>query len=207
MPSPASLFEESFEVLPTCSHQCLTVDTPEPSQAKAPHPMPLLAFSKERFNPDATLAHGFLVGWCLVVALHTFKIASMERPMYLTTLMTGSTLRFERACIAGGSIGSILLGSLSEAVRFQAQEGPIWARIGILFRIILKFPLSIEGSPLVKVWQRDIGTNVLVFKRYDVVNGAVGGVPGGLAWPQFPAKARTENEIEHGLVFHHALSA
>src|SRR5262249_51549514 len=78
MPSPASLFEESFEVLPTCSHQCLTVDTPEPSQTKAPHAMPVFGFSKERFNPDATLAHGFLVGWCLVVALHAFKIAGME---------------------------------------------------------------------------------------------------------------------------------
>jgi hypothetical protein len=80
-----------------------------------------------------------------------------------------------------------------EAVRFQAQEGPIWARIGILLGIILKFPLSIEGSPLVKVGQRDIGTNVLVFKRYDVGNGAVGGVPGRLTRPEFPAEARTED--------------
>ena len=169
--------------------------------------MPVFGLRKEGFDPHFPLVHRFLVSLSLVVALHAFKIAGMERPMDLTTLITGSTLRFERACIAGGSIGSILLGSRSSAVRFQAQEGPIWARIGILFRIILKFPLSIEGSPLVKVWQRDIGTNVLVFKRYDVVNGAVGGVPGRLTRPEFPAEARTENEIEHGLVFHHALSA
>ena len=40
-PSPPSLFEQAFEILPRGNHQGFTVDPPEPPQAKAPHPMPL----------------------------------------------------------------------------------------------------------------------------------------------------------------------
>src|SRR6266478_4905301 len=69
---------------------------------------------------------------------------------------------------------------------------PVWARISILFGIILELPLSIEWGPLVKVGQGHIGVDVLVFKRHDVVDGSVGRIPGGLARPQFPAEARTE---------------
>src|SRR6266446_6140804 len=97
---------------------------------------------------------------------------------------------FEGAGIAGSCIGSILLGPFGVAIHFQTQHSPVWARISILFGIILELPLSIEWGPLVKVGQGHIGVDVLVFKRHDVVDGAVGGVPGGLAWPQFPAKAR-----------------
>ncbi len=100
---------------------------------------------------------------------------------------------FEGAGIADGRISSILLRPFGVAVLFQAQHGSVWACIGILIGIILKLPLSVERGPLVKVGQGHIGVDVLVFKRYDVVDGAVGGVPGGLAWPQFPAKARAED--------------
>src|SRR5262249_34960473 len=123
--------------------------------------MPLLAFCKQWFHPHAAFAHGFLIGWCLVVALHTFKRAGMERPMDLTTLMTRGTLRFEGACIAGGSISAIFLRPFRVAVRFQAQYGSVWACIDILIGIVLKLPLPEERGSLVKVRQGHIGTDVL----------------------------------------------
>src|SRR5260221_2474059 len=116
-------------------------------------------------------------------------------------LLTGGAVLFERTSITGSGIGSILLGPFGVAVHFQTQHGSVWARIDILFGIILELPLSVERSPLVKVRQGNIGTHVLLFKRYDVVNGPIGRVSCRLARPQFPAEARAEDEIEHGLVF------
>jgi hypothetical protein len=117
----------------------------------------------------------------------------MERPMDLTTLITRGTLRFEGAGIAGSSISAILLRSFSVAVRFQAQYGSMWACIDILIGIVLKLPLPEERGPLVKVRQGHIGTDVLVFERHNIVDGAVCGIPGRLTRPQFPAKACAED--------------
>jgi hypothetical protein len=80
-------------------------------------------------------------------------------------LLTVRTASFEGAGIAGGRIGSILLGPFGVAVRFQTQEGSVWAGIGILFGVILELTLPIERGPLVKVGQGHIGTNALVFKK------------------------------------------
>src|SRR5579859_794883 len=44
--APPSLFEQSFEILSCCSHQCFAIDLPEMPQAKSPHPMPLFRFSE-----------------------------------------------------------------------------------------------------------------------------------------------------------------
>lgn len=48
---PAAFLEQAFEILSPCSHQCLTIDAPEPTQAKAPHAMPVFA---DRANKGST---------------------------------------------------------------------------------------------------------------------------------------------------------
>jgi hypothetical protein len=45
-----------LEILSGCSYERLTVDTPEPTQAKTPHAMPVFAFCKQGLYPDLTLA-------------------------------------------------------------------------------------------------------------------------------------------------------
>src|SRR6266516_1719026 len=125
------------------------------------------------------------------------KAASEGAPV-----LTGGTVLFEGASIADGRIGSILLGPFGVAVRFQTQEGSVWAGIGILVGVILELTLSVERGALVKVGQGHIGTNALVFKRHDILDGSIGRVSCRLAWPQFPAEACTPDEIEHRLVFH-----
>ena len=54
-PPPASPFEQSFEVLPTCSHQRLTVDLPEPSQRQDMriHQEPFRFFIFPQRKPEA----------------------------------------------------------------------------------------------------------------------------------------------------------
>jgi len=155
--------------------------------------VPVFAEGKERLHPDTALAHGFEIRLGRVVGANPIEIVLMEAASDGSPMLTVCAVLFEGTGIAGGSIGSILLGPLGVAVRFQAQEGSSGTGIGILLRIVRKFPLSIKGGPLLKVGQRNIGTNVLVFKRYDVVNGPIGGVPGRLTRPQLPAEARAED--------------
>ena len=45
-PSPAAFLEQAFEILSPCPYERLTVDAPEPSQAKAPQAMPVFGFSE-----------------------------------------------------------------------------------------------------------------------------------------------------------------
>ncbi len=55
--------------------------------------MPVFRRGFQRFDPDLALVHGFVVGEGLVVALHTFQVVGVKRPMQLPTLVTGGTLR------------------------------------------------------------------------------------------------------------------
>jgi hypothetical protein len=43
-PSPSSFFEQAFEILPSGNPQGLTIDTPQQTQAKATHAMPVFGF-------------------------------------------------------------------------------------------------------------------------------------------------------------------
>src|SRR6266699_6124087 len=45
-PSPAAFVEQSLEILPSSSHERLTVDAPQEPQAEASHAMPLFALGK-----------------------------------------------------------------------------------------------------------------------------------------------------------------
>jgi hypothetical protein len=59
-PFPSSLFEQPLEILSRGSHQRLTVDPPQPPQAKTAHAMPVFA---DRANKGSTQT------WRLRIAL------------------------------------------------------------------------------------------------------------------------------------------
>ncbi len=128
-----------------------------------------------------------------MVGADPLEVLLLEAASEGSSLLTCGAVHFERTGIARGRIGSILLGPFGVAVRFQPQHGSIWAGVDVLFGIILELPLPVERSPLVKVGQGHIGTDALLLKRHDIVNRAVGRVPGRLARPQFPAEARAED--------------
>jgi hypothetical protein len=52
-----------LQVLPTRDQERFAVDPPEATQAEPPQAMPLLRRGEERFHPDLSLAHRFLVGF------------------------------------------------------------------------------------------------------------------------------------------------
>src|SRR5260221_12252974 len=43
--SPSPFLEQPLQILPSRSHECLTLDAPESSETKAPHAMPVFARS------------------------------------------------------------------------------------------------------------------------------------------------------------------
>jgi hypothetical protein len=106
--SPPSLLEEPLEIYSSRDPHGFTIDPPESSQAEASLTMPLLALRKEWFHPHFPFPYGLLIGFCLVIAPHSFEVAGMERPMHLTTLITGGSLRFEWTRITRGSLGFVL---------------------------------------------------------------------------------------------------
>ena len=91
-PSPSSFFEQPFEILPSCSHQCFTVDAPEQTQAEASHAMPVFAFRKEWFDPHTAFAVRLLVGFSGVVRSHPIQILLMDTATERPSLLTGGTL-------------------------------------------------------------------------------------------------------------------
>ena len=69
--------------------------------------MPLLAFAKERFDPDLALVHGFLVGEGLLVALSPFHVVGKKGTVDVPTTVAFGTLRFHRAGIADRRIRTV----------------------------------------------------------------------------------------------------
>ena len=83
------------------------------------------------------------------------------------------------------------------------QLGAIGTDIHIVLSIIPKVALSKELGPLVKIRQRNVGTNVLLFECDNILCGSIGRVAGKLAWMQLPAETCSPEEVKHRLVFHH----
>src|SRR6266566_995437 len=85
--APSPFLQQAFEILTGGKHQSFTVGSPKPPEAKTPHPMPILPFRKERFDPDFALVHGFLVGQGLMVPLHALQIGRKKGPMQVPTAL------------------------------------------------------------------------------------------------------------------------
>ena len=69
--------------------------------------MPLFALSKERCDPDTALPIGFLVGFGRIVVSDPIQYLLIDTAAETSPLLTGGTLRFERAGIAVLGIGAI----------------------------------------------------------------------------------------------------
>jgi len=107
--SPAPFLEQSLQVLPSRSHQCFTIHTPESSEAKAPHAMPVFAFCKQGFDPDTALAYGLLIWLHCMVGTDPLQVLLIKAASEGSPVLTRRAVLFEGAGIAGGSICPILL--------------------------------------------------------------------------------------------------
>jgi len=130
--SPPSFLEESLEILSSRDAHGFTIDAPEQPQAEAAQAMPVFRFCKQRLHPHFPFPHGLLIGFRVVIAPHPFEVAGMERPMHLTTLITGGTLRFERTRITRGSVGAVLCLLPGILHPRKVQQLAVWAAIAVM---------------------------------------------------------------------------
>src|SRR5258708_37038737 len=119
----------------------------------------------------------------------------MERAMYLTTLMTGGTLRFEWTRITRSRISTVLCFLPCILHPREAQQLASWADIAVMLGVIGKLRGSEIGPLGFPIGQGHIGTDACLFRRFDGLDGAILGIPRPVARRQRPAKARTNMEL------------
>src|SRR5258708_9512018 len=78
--SPTALFEQPLEILPSGPHQRLTIHAPESSEAKAPHAMPIFAFSEERLDPHDALTPSFLIWLGFIFGPNLLQVTLNKHP-------------------------------------------------------------------------------------------------------------------------------
>src|SRR5258708_37144183 len=117
--SPSPFFEQPLEILPSGPHQRLTIHAPESSEAKAPHAMPIFAFSEERLDPHAPLTHSFLIWLGYMIGANLLEVLLIKAAFEQTPLITGGALWLEWTGVACCCIA--LVSFLTLCVRHFGQ--------------------------------------------------------------------------------------
>jgi hypothetical protein len=74
--------------------------------------------------------------------------------------------------------------------------------VRVLGRIVRKVVLAEERSAVIHVGERDVGADAGILQGDDVLDRAVGSVPGGLLRMELAAEADSPQQVQHWLVFH-----
>ena len=77
-----------------------------------------------------------------------------------------------------------------------------WTHIHITLSIIRELLSTKELGTVIHIRNGNVGTNALIFDGNKVLFRAILLVPCDVSRPQFPAKARTPEQVEHGLIVH-----
>src|SRR5438034_10402529 len=123
-----------------------------------------------------------------------------------TPLVTGRTLSFDWAVIANGSSSAIELTSVGIDHPHPLQHLALRTAILVSLWFIVEVGGRPDLIPLFPIGQGNIGPDACIFQRFDVLEGAILGIPRHVARSQSPAKTRAKDEVEHGVVPHHAPS-
>src|SRR5260221_12125685 len=188
--------EPPFEILAGSNHESLTVDAPEPPQAKASHAVPLLAFRKQGFHPDLALVQSFLVGQGLLVALDPFHVVGKKGAVDAAAARTFRTLRFHRTDLADRGVGAVLhLLDPFQAER-RSQYLALGTAIQILVGIIGKLCQSIIAHVVLpSLSDGDVGPNAGLFDGFEVLSRSIQAISSDLPGPQMPSKAGMPSKV------------
>jgi hypothetical protein len=123
--------------------------------------------------------------------------------MHLPPLAARGASRFGWAGIAGCRLRPVD----HDAFGGLGLPSPQHPAVGTTLRVALGIGGEVRGAragrPLVKVWQRDGGVEVLVRDRDDGLDCPGGRVASHLAWSDPPAEPRSSEHVEAGQVLHH----
>src|SRR5260370_21628035 len=202
--SPASLLQQTFEILDSSDEQGFAIDTPQRPQAEAAEAMPVFGLRKEWFDPDLALVQGFLVGGGLLVALHPFHIIGKKGAVDVPTTRAFGTLRFHWTGVADRRIRTVLdlLGSF-HSIRWT-QDVSLRTAIQILAGIVGKLRQSIIAHViLASLRDGDIGSDVGFFDGFEVLPRSIQAISSDLVGPEVPTKAGVPEQVQHGMIVHH----
>jgi hypothetical protein len=118
----------------------------------------------------------------------------------LAALCAGS---FQRAGIADGGVGATDHDAFGVLGFPSPKHLALGAAVLVALRIVGEAGRSVERCPLVEVWQRDVGVDVLVLNGDDVLDGPVRRVAGHLVGSELPAEADAPKHAQEGQVLHH----
>src|SRR5438874_61710 len=110
-----------------------------------------------------------------------------------TPLGTGRTLHFDWTVIANGSRSPIKLTPVGIDYPHPLQHLALRTAILISLRFIAEVGGRPDLIPLFPIRQGHIGANARVFQGFDVLDGAILGIPRHVARSQFPTKAGAKN--------------
>jgi hypothetical protein len=85
--------------------------------------VPLLPFSKQRFDPHFPLVERLVVSKCLLIRFHSIQIVGKKGTVNVPTTLVGGTSGFQRAHVAGSgnrtvfhNVGPALLDEKESAI-------------------------------------------------------------------------------------------
>src|SRR5829696_5321982 len=142
--------------------------------------MPELRLSEERFDPDLPLVHGFLVGLGGVVTPHLLHVGLVEAAPDLPPLDAVSAARLERAGMARRGRRLVDAHPFRVLVLAKRQHLAARAAVRIDAAVVDKLALAEERRALVEIGQGEERLDTGILERDDVLDGAVGRVPGHL---------------------------
>jgi len=166
--------------------------------------MPLFAFPEQRFDPDLTLAHGFLVGEGLLIAFDAFHRVGKKGAMDMPTTRAFGTLGFHWTDIADGRICAVLglLGSF-HSVRWT-QDLALGTAILILVGLIDELRESVIAHVvLASAGNRDVGPDVCLFDGLEVLPRSIQAISRDVFGLQVPTKTGVPEQVQHRMIVHY----
>src|SRR5260370_4825113 len=98
-----------------------------------------------------------------MICSDTIQILFIKTPFEYASLIARGTFRLEWTGITRCRSGLIAFLSLRISIGMKGQDGLAGADVDIAFRIVAKRVFSVQGRPVVEVWERNVRSDVLLF--------------------------------------------
>jgi hypothetical protein len=130
--------------------------------------MPLLALSKQWFNPYLGFLIRLFVRLSLVIPGYTVQILLIKAAAQRASLLTGRAYCFGVARVAGRRISSSVLRLIHIVVALPRQERAVRTGVLVDFSIVAELIAAKERCALIPIGEWHIGANTSIFQHtYD----------------------------------------
>jgi len=147
--------------------------------------MPLLAFSKPRFDPHFPLVERLVVSKGLLIRFDSIQIVGKKGAVNLPTAFVGGTSGFHRAAVAGSGNRTVFYTLCLLFSMKRNQELSLRTGILVMDRIIGEVSQSIIASALPSLSERDVGMDMGVLDGLDGLDSSRGHIGSRPGWARY----------------------